>query len=243
MQDKSQKYEHQYWIDFLRFLSVLLVIVIHVSTPLVNNWRKAPFQDFMVGNIYDSLARVSVPVFFMVSGYLLLNKQESVVSFYRKRMKKIFVPFIAWSVLYLLWKGYYLSGGYSFLELVKSIAYEILTGPTFVHLWFFYALLGVYILIPILRLFVSAAENTELWYFIVFWVFSGPIISTLEKFSGINIADQFGFITGYFGYFVLGYLLSKYDYTRGQVISFFLLYLTLGVGTAIGTWHFSIEKC
>ena len=61
MQDKPQEDEHYYWIDLLRFLSVLLVIVIHVSTPLVNNWREASFGDFMVGNIYDSFSRVSVP--------------------------------------------------------------------------------------------------------------------------------------------------------------------------------------
>ena len=179
---------------------------------------------------------------FQVSGYLLLSKQESVIDFYQKRIKKILIPFVAWSVLYLLWEGYYLGGGYSFLGIIKSIIYEILTGPTFVHLWFFYALLGIYALVPILRLFVSVAKKNELWYLVVVWIFSGPLVSLFEKFSNIDIADKFGLIAGYFGYFVLGYLFSKYDYSRKQIIIFSLFYLILGAGTAIGTWYFSVEK-
>ena len=107
MKNKLEKENHYYWVDILRFISVFLVIIIHVSTPLVNNWREASHRDFMVGNLYDSLSRVSVPIFFMVSGYLLLGKKESLASFYKKRLKKILFPFVAWSVLYLLWEGYY----------------------------------------------------------------------------------------------------------------------------------------
>ncbi|MBT3315750.1 MAG: acyltransferase family protein [Anaerolineae bacterium] len=240
--NEIEKQEHYYWIDALRFVSVLLVIVVHVSGPIVYEWQKVPFQDFMIGNLYDSFSRISVPIFFMISGYLLLSKQESVKNFYKKRMKKVFIPFIAWSIIYLLWEGYFLKSEYVFLGIKESIVYEILAEPTFGHLWFFYALIGIYVFVPVLRLFVSAASKSELWYLVILWVLSGPAISTIEKFSDISISSQFGFITGYFGYFILGYLLIKYTYTQRQIVSFFLSYLVLGIGTAVGTWYLSATK-
>jgi len=55
----------------------------------------------MIANIYGSIARISVPLFFMMSGYLLLPRTESLRSFYTKRMPKVVLPFIFWSVIYL----------------------------------------------------------------------------------------------------------------------------------------------
>ena len=242
MQKEIVKQEHYSWIDALRFISVLLVIIIHVSTPLVNNWRDASFEDFMTGNIYDSLSRVSVPLFFMVSGYLLLSKQESILDFYRKRVKKILIPFLAWSILYLLWEGYYIGGSYSFIGMIKSIIYEIITKPTAIHLWFFYTLIGIYALVPVLRLFTSVAKGLDLWYFVGLWFLSGPVLLAFEMFTSIDVYDQFGFLVGYFGYFLLGYVLAQYSYSRKQALFFFWLYLALAVGTALGTWSFSVQK-
>lgn len=240
--DDLKKSEHYHWVDVLRFVSVLLVITIHASSSLVYKWGEVRFRDFMVGNIYDSFARVSVPVFFMLSGYLLLNKQESIMDFYKKRAKKVLIPFIAWSLIYLFWDGYVINNGDSLLSIVGSVSLEILSSPAFGHLWFIYALLGVYLFVPVLRLFVSAAKKTDLWYIAGIWFFTGPIISALDAFFGITISHQFGFITGYFGYFLLGYLLSRYDYPKGQAISFLLFYLILSVATAVGIWYFSSQE-
>ncbi len=81
------------WVDFIRSISIFLVIVIHVAGSLMYKWGEISKSDWMMGNVYDTFARVSVPLMFMVSGYLLLGKQESISAFYFKRFRKVFIPF------------------------------------------------------------------------------------------------------------------------------------------------------
>ena len=240
--EEIKKQAHYYWVDALRFVSVLLVITIHVSAPILFEWKNLSYRSFMIGNLYDSFSRVCVPLFFMLSGYLLLSKQESKRDFYRKRLRKILIPFVAWSFLYLLWDGYYSEGGYSFVFFVKSLFYEMVRRPTAGHLWFFYALISIYLIVPILRRFVSAASTSDLWYLVGLWFISEPVLFSFEKFSGIDIRNHFAFLLGYLGYFLLGYILSRHNYTRKQVIFFFVLYVFLSAETAILTRDLSFEK-
>ncbi|MBK9210985.1 MAG: acyltransferase family protein [Anaerolineales bacterium] len=58
----------------------------------------------LVSTYYFVISRAAVPLFFMVSGFLLLKKEEPYSVFFRKRAVKVAVPFFIWSVIYLLWK-------------------------------------------------------------------------------------------------------------------------------------------
>jgi surface polysaccharide O-acyltransferase-like enzyme len=96
------------WADFIRDLSILLVILSHVSAAVVQRMDAIPLDDWMVGNIYNVIARACVPLLFMVSGALLLSRQESIWFFYSRRFKRVIFPFLFWSAFYLLWNN----GGY-----------------------------------------------------------------------------------------------------------------------------------
>jgi surface polysaccharide O-acyltransferase-like enzyme len=100
----------------------------------------------------------------MVSGYLLLRKEEPYGDFFRKRALKVFVPFLVWSVIYLLWKGEGFNQPFS-IKIVVSYILKIVRGPRENHLWFFYALIGLYLFTPILRVFVAKASLCNLYYF------------------------------------------------------------------------------
>lgn len=62
-------------------------------------------EYWWISNVYDSISRWGVPVFVMVSGALLLDtsKQEGILTFYKKRLSKIFIPIIFWTAFYLFW--------------------------------------------------------------------------------------------------------------------------------------------
>lgn len=199
---------HFYWIDLVRVVAVFQVVLIHLSyviffkeEVLSANWRAA--------NFYDSLSRMGVPLFFMASGVLLLGKSESVSDFFRKRFVKVGIPTLFWSIAYLLWSvEAYTNGTMNPLSVALSMLKAIYTGNVEIHLWFLYILIGIYLVVPVLRVFVSAASRRDLAYFVVMWFLATPLLELAQRLSGFQTALVIPVVAGYVGYFVLGYLLA-----------------------------------
>ena len=51
------------WLDSLRAIAIIAVIVIHVSSPVVNVAYGSNMFHWWVGNVLDSAARFAVPLF------------------------------------------------------------------------------------------------------------------------------------------------------------------------------------
>src|SRR5512134_1035392 len=101
--NQSSKKQFLPWADVIRVVAVFLVVTVHVSGQITNIWGKVPENDWFIANIYGGIARICVPLFFMISGYLLLPRAENLGAFYRKRMPKVVIPFLVWSLIYLGW--------------------------------------------------------------------------------------------------------------------------------------------
>jgi surface polysaccharide O-acyltransferase-like enzyme len=224
---------HIYWIDLVRVVAVFQVVLVHLSyviffkeDVLSGNWRAA--------NFYDSFSRMGVPLFFMVSGYLLLRKNEPVGQFFRKRFLKVGIPTLFWSVAYLLWSvEAYTNGTMTFPGVVLSMLKAMYEGKVEIHLWFLYILIGIYLVVPILRVYVSAASRHDLIYFAVMWFLATPLLELSGRVLGFQTALVIPVVTGYVGYFVMGYLLADVTLDRrGRVLS------ALGVIIAITVTYF-----
>lgn len=212
------------WVDLTRVVGAFLVVVAHIS------FHGA--EPSLAPSFYFVLSRIAVPLFFMVSGYLLLGREESYGDFFRKRALKVFVPFLAWSVIYLLWKREGFDLPFS-LKLAASYLIKILRGPRENHLWFFYALIGLYLFTPILRVFVARASLRDLLYFCGLWFLVVPVFSFVQEFTPIKIGFELYFIAGYSGYFMLGYVLRKFEFTRSQLYGLAFLFLVLFAATTL----------
>ncbi|ORM72420.1 hypothetical protein HA44_20390 [Mixta gaviniae] len=58
------------WIDNLRAVACLMVIVIHTTTWYITNSDRVAESAWDLANLLNSASRVCVPLFFMISGYL-----------------------------------------------------------------------------------------------------------------------------------------------------------------------------
>ena len=66
---KEKTKKRIYYFDVLRVIACLAVIMIHTSgTYVLRNFRTF---NFWVRNLFDSLSRIAVPLFVMISGALL----------------------------------------------------------------------------------------------------------------------------------------------------------------------------
>lgn len=92
-------------LDCLRVLACFLVILLHVSAEyVIDNIENYNFQ-FTVGNFFDSMSRICVPLFVMLSGAFLLEnpKNKDFVNFYKKSIFKIGIPTFVWSLIYVIY--------------------------------------------------------------------------------------------------------------------------------------------
>jgi surface polysaccharide O-acyltransferase-like enzyme len=220
------------WLDVIRALGAFLVVLAHV--------KYSGSGNSLVTSFYFILTRIAVPLFFMASGYLLLSKNETYQEFFKKRALKVFVPFLIWSVIYLVWQGESLDQ--PILTIVKIYFVKILHGPRANHLWFFYELFGLYLFTPILRLFVQKAVNKDLFYFCGIWFLFTPLVGLLEEFTPIKIGVEYYFLNGYIGYFVFGYLASRFQFARSHKLLAAAVFLANLIVTLIGFYLFGFYK-
>lgn len=237
----EQGKKNYFYADIIRVLAVFMVMLIHSSATLLNKWDKLPFDFWMWGNAYDSLSRASVPLFIMLSGALILGKQEDTRLFFKKRFSKLLFPFIFWVTVYINWRIFYMG---HVLPVDKMII-EIFTGPVYYHLWYLYMVMGLYIITPVLRKLLRVIEGKELMYLFVLWFIWNaalPLIGYLiYLYAGYSVylGIKIPMVMGYTGYYILGYVLSKMTFPKSAVSGWWGIFVGSTVLTFLGTWAFT----
>jgi len=132
-----------YWIDYLRTAAVCAVIMIHITGRYYASFGGISISMWWFANLLNSLSQFAVPVFVMISGFLLLGKKEEPVMFYRRRLKRVLIPLMFWTVFYCACR--YFWGGENQGDLQGILLTTFLSGQAFYHLW--YLLMFVWLLL------------------------------------------------------------------------------------------------
>lgn len=235
------------YLDFLRIAAIFCVVVIHTCTV---PWRTlSPSDlDWQIINVYDSMVRFCVPVFVMISGAMFLDPARPIRlrRLFAHNILRVVTAFIFWSVAYagLSFALNVLKGmpqtAQSYGELINSI----ITGHY--HLWFLFAITGLYLITPLLRPITANKRLTE--YFLILGFALSLMYRLLARIPALSLTlfdihsnMQLSFIGGYPFYFVLG------DYLHRHSVSDRLRHILYALGglsviaTAIGTAAWSVE--
>ncbi len=166
-----------------------------------------------------------VPLFFMISGYLLFNKKTiPVFTFYRKRLYRILFPFFMLCIIYFFNQG---SGITEFIAKIFQKKVDF-------HLWYVYAIVGLYLAVPFFKKLFETAEGIILIkLYIAIWIISAIIYPTVYRYLSLDIPFfnnfNFNFFYGYMGYLLLGGLLRNHTFSKKERIFAFII-------TIISTW-------
>lgn len=187
-------------INLLRLLACFMVIFMHAPLP----------SEQANGLFLSALSYFTAPcigLFFMVSGSLLLPIKTDAMSFIKKRLGKVVLPTLCWSIFYIV--ANFIKGDE--VPLMKewiSILFSAQGNPV---LWFMYTLIGLYLLAPILSRWLQTTSQKELEFYLGIWGISlcYPILAPFIEINTGNTGILYYF-TGYAGYFVLGYYLKQY---------------------------------
>lgn len=158
------------FVEFLRILSSFLVIVNHTNSDIFQT--RTPDPVWFASLTYFYVCRIAVPVFVIIAGYLMLNRQYS----YRKCFLLILRIL---SCLVLFSGAYYIY--YRYQEVVPGINPKfflqwITREPITNAYWYLYMYLGLLVMLPFLQKMVSAMDRRD---FHVFFGISGAYYAVL----------------------------------------------------------------
>lgn len=247
---------HIIWADLIRVIAILMVICIHCSDPFnVSPEARLNPEYNLWGSIYGAFLRPCVPLFVMLTGMLLLPVEQEIGQFYKKRMLRVIVPFIVWSLLYNLFPWFtgilglnnsvlsemFAYAGESPSQTWDSCLHNILMIPfnfnTYtVPLWYIYMLIGLYLYMPFFSAWLKQATEKQMKIFLSVWfitLFLPYCQEYISSYIGGTCAwNDYGtlyYFSGFSGYLLLGYYLkdrNKLSVKKTVVLS--LILFTVG---------------
>lgn len=227
------------YISNLRNIATFAVILLHVAAPFVLQFNKISFASWQLANLLDSMLRFGVPVFVMISGAVLLDRSEPLSTFLSKRLKRVVLPFLFWSVVYFIFVYADSFQKFSTLQLLQILINKLLKG-TYYHLWYVYMILGIYLFVPIIRKWAQNSTKQELQYFLFLWAITLLINTNVAKYlPSIEVL----YFSKYLGYFVLGHYLDKHVTTSQPRNNLYLMFFVFGTAlTFLSASYLSVKE-
>lgn len=231
-------------IDYLRLISSLLVVAIHIYPFATINTN----LDFLFTHVF---CRIAVPLFIMITGYFLLpkilNNKKKLIN-YTKKIIKIYICCI---ILYLPINIYAKTyTNLNFITLIKAI----FINGTFYHLWYFPALIaGIWIIYFLLKNYRKRSIIITISLLYLIGLFGDsyyglttnvPILKTFYNFI-FQITDYTRNGLFYVPIFLyLGYQFNnkKYKFNLQTNIIFLLLNIILMEIEGFLLYHFNIQR-
>lgn len=214
-----------FYLDEVRALAIVLVILCHVLREFCQIRPAGTFGWNSAALLID-FGVMGVPLFLMISGSLLLNRNYELPDFLKRRFSRILIPFIFWAILLPIYKIFvYPTPASNYLKLFLDSQY-----------WFIWMLIGVYLFLPIINSFVKEFEMEGVEYFLFIWLVT-IILNTFGIYPFHNL--ELSYFAGYTGYLVLGYYLANKEFELSDRKMLWLGIILFAVFTAINI-HYTL---
>ncbi len=220
--------------DLIRTLAIFLVILLHASNEALQA-TSVPVAYWWTAAVYKSLSLSCVALFVMLSGAFLLQPaklNEPIRVFLKKRLSRLGLAFVFWSMVYLAW-GFYISHfPITLSNIGQGILRDLFTGADY-QFWFIYLIVGLYLITPILRVVIASGNERVVRYLIALWFAGVAIVPLVQLPLGYALDPRVFLLVGFIGFFVLGTYLQKIK-LRSTIL--YGLLIASFVATIFGLW-------
>lgn len=216
------------FLDRLRVMAVFGVIICHSGIRISDGLRAGGLltdTDILIFDIINCCIRFAIPLFILISGYLLLPVEQPYSTFYRKRLARVVSPLIIWTVGYELadwWMNGLITGGEGDIPFEEVIANSLDLAVNFhrMHLWFLYMILGLYIVMPVISPWLKIARKRWIMALLGIWVIAlaaNYLYLNNEYIWGEFPGNRYGllyYLSGPIGYAILAVAIKRYELVR-----------------------------
>ena len=196
----------KYSIDILRIISAIAVVIIHVvSAPLANSATNVNIDIKFTMELIHVLMNWSVPVFFMITGYCVLGKSECTYKYCFKHVWKYVATLFTVGFFYAFLEQFFIVRTVTAAMLFTSLLH-VVSGELWAHMWFVYAIIGVYLVLPVVHSFIQQGKGNA--FILTGLLFAFTILCpTFERWLPIGITFPIG---GYMFYVCFGGIVANY---------------------------------
>ena len=238
-----------FYYDVLRALAIIGIVFCHVSVSYVSRDINSP--NLYISVFFDCFRDFSIPIFVMLSGALLIGKKDTLIKFFKKRLSRLFIPFLFWVLVYIIFtsirshgfnldsalKIFFGTAGtlgvhFWFVWMILDSALKIFfgtAGTLGVHFWFVWmiiiAYVGIFIINKVMQLNLNINDFNK--KFITILAILSVIYICLSHYYIINpYSPRLSYYLSFLAYIVIGYFLAKCDFLEKRIDRKYLIAIT-----------------
>lgn len=239
--------KHIEWIDFARVFAILCVILCHsISRAYISDGKlmNQPLNIKIGVLTVFTIGRLGVPIFMMISGYLLLDREyneKTTIKFWFNNCLNLFITVAIWIMIYNIFLVYL--EGITFNPFKVILQILNMREVHMPHMWYMPMILGMYILFPFVANVLKITETKLLVFPIAVYgvyAFILPVMNVFLSSNGYSVLGanlSWGFSGGAYGIiFIMGYIIKKKKFCHIKTIYLWLIFLIsfmLTIGTQL----------
>ena len=209
------------WLDYARTLAIICVVLTHVTETVysLSAENLIPYtihRRLFVISMF-TIGRLGVPIFFFLTGYLLLDREysrEKYIDFLKKNFCGLLLTTAIWIVIYNIFNLYFYGTSFDIGSCLQNLLF--LRSTEMMHMWYMPVILGMYLFIPFVA---NALKNTDIrilciplslvfaYYFVV------PVINVWLLANGqeaVYALPDLSFSGNVYGFMILlGYMTKR----------------------------------
>jgi surface polysaccharide O-acyltransferase-like enzyme len=216
------------YLNALRVLAVVGVIMIHVFSPLNGYFALAlTDRELYFCAVLRNCWQWCVPLFVMISGVIFLDSQKEITSekILKKYFPRVVLALFIFGVPYAFLEMFF-GARYRFnFSLIGASVMNVFYGKLWDHMWYLYMIAGIYLILPLLKTFVNNCGEKLLEYTMAILFIFTSAVPAMERMFSLNTGFYIPINSVYVFYLLLGHYIHNYKVKVGKKILFLLLVL------------------
>jgi len=210
-------------IDLLRIISATAIIIIHiVSAPVTNSNKEIETSLINNLNTVHNLMNWAVPVFFMITGYCLLQKKQVTYHYCLTHVLKYVCVLFTVGLSYAFMEEIFNAGTIKIS--ILGPFYDVISGNLWDHLWFVYDIIGIYLIFPLIHCYLQRG-NKDIFILTALLFLFNILVPNIENFISIGFDIP---MSGYLFYVSFGGAIAKCKFDKKiNILAYSLLLLSV----------------
>ncbi|MDR1759131.1 MAG: acyltransferase family protein [Fibrobacter sp.] len=201
------------YLNTLRVTSTFAVIMIHIFSQ-VNMYFSESFTEAesYICIILRNIWQWCVPIFVMITGVLFLNPEKEITleKLLKKYVLRIVLAITLFGIPYCLIEILFDSGMSFRIGQIGTAVLNVIQGKSWDHMWYLYMIAGLYLFIPVLKIFVRCAPERVLKYTLILLFVFTSLIPSLENILPYTFGIYLPVNSVYVFYLLLGYYIHHH---------------------------------